>query len=88
MPRKAEPVVVDSQGTPLQTGDRVVSIRRFDRSHIHKGVITQVNTGSQRISVRHKKGCCETGLHSEDCDPQFWLVVIRRPTSWARILRD
>lgn len=80
--------VVDAEGEPLQTGDGVVSTRRFDAGHIHKGKITSVDVTLKVIGVQHAEGCCEIGRHSESADPKLWKRVVVRPTAWQRILGD
>jgi hypothetical protein len=79
--------VVDGEGTPLQTGDRVASMRHFDRGYTHIGVVSEIHPGGNRITVRHRDDC-EPGYISEDCHPKSWRRLIKRPTAWARLLSD
>ncbi len=82
-----EPEVTDADGKPLQTGDTVGSLRRFDPSQRHVGVITEIN--GTAITVRHRPRCCEPGRCSET-DASLWkrLRLYKRPTAWEKLLKD
>lgn len=81
--------VVDSFGRPLQVGDVVQSVKRYDRAYAHLGKVTGMRDGT--ITVRHRRTCCGPGRISSDCDPRLWTRVDRvfkRKTAWEKILAD
>lgn len=75
-------------------GDTVRSVKAYDQSQAHWGVVTNVR--DDLITVQHADTCCDRGRFSES-KSEYWerlnpaspsTGVGKRPTAWARILND